>query len=119
LAAAWLPPMVHPDRQQDAALMAPLTEMVRRATPEIFQGQIQALLNRPDAMTGLSAIACPTLVACGRQDGWSPIGQHEEIAAAIPHAALTVFENSGHMVTVEVPKAVTAALRLWFEAGLS
>ena len=40
----WLPPMVHPDRLEDDALMAPLRAMVRRHTPDQFAGQVQALL---------------------------------------------------------------------------
>ncbi|MDT8264185.1 alpha/beta fold hydrolase, partial [Roseomonas sp. DSM 102946] len=45
LAERWLPPMVHPQRAGDPALMRPLAEMVCRATPEIFGKQVRALLN--------------------------------------------------------------------------
>jgi pimeloyl-ACP methyl ester carboxylesterase len=115
LAERWLPPMVHPDRRNDTALMQGLTEMVCRATPEIFAGQVRALLDRPDGAACLSTIACPTLVACGRQDAWSPLEQHETITACVRHATLTVFEDSGHMAPVERPTAVTAALRRWLQ----
>lgn len=116
LAKAWLPPMVHPDRTNDQALMAPLTAMVERMTPEIFSKQIRALLNRRDAAPVLPTIACPTLVAVGRQDGWSPVEQHQQIADIIPGAKLVVFEECGHMSTVESPEAVTAALKDWLSA---
>ena len=114
LAARWLPPMVHPDaprRMPD--LMPTLTSMVCRATPAIFAGQVRALLTRRDATPGLAAIACPTLVGVGRQDGWSPLSQHEPIAAAIPGARLVVFEDSGHMAPMEAAPAVTEAMRAW------
>lgn len=113
LAARWLPPMVHPDRVSDPALMGPLTAMVCRATPEIFERQVRALLARPDAAAVLPGIRCPTLVACGRQDAWSPLAQHEPIAAAIPGARLAVIESSGHMSTVEAPEAVAGLLLDW------
>ncbi len=113
LADQWLPPMVHPDRRRQAAFMDALRAMVRRATPEIFAGQIKALLNRPDPTPILGRISCPTLVGCGRQDEWSPLADHEEIAAAIPGAELRIFETCGHMASVEVPEAVTAALNQW------
>ncbi len=113
LADSWLPPMVHPDRTQDDGLLQPLREMVLRKTPEIFANQQNALLNRPDAMPILASITVPTLVAVGRHDLWSPVAQHEEMAAIIPGAELVVFENSGHMSTVENAPAVTAALRDW------
>ncbi|HEY0526771.1 MAG TPA: alpha/beta hydrolase [Stellaceae bacterium] len=113
LARQWLPPMVHPDRLNDAPMMRALTEMVCRATPEIFERQVRALLGRPDFGPLLPTIKCPTLVACGRQDAWSPLDQHEAIAAAIPSATLAVIEDSGHMTTVEAPAAVTGFLQAW------
>jgi len=113
LGRQWLPPMVHPDRHGEAELMEPLYAMIHRMTPEIYAGQITALLTRRDAAPLLPNIACPTLVATGRQDSWSPVEQHRRIAAAIPGATLTLFEDSGHMSTVERPEAVTAALREW------
>ncbi|HTH97918.1 MAG TPA: alpha/beta hydrolase [Stellaceae bacterium] len=114
LAAIWLPPMVHPDRLTDQVLMTLLTQMVGRKTPEIFAAQVNALLERPDGVPVLGAIKCPALVGVGRYDAWSPPAQHEEIAAAIG-TDLVIFEDSGHMVTVEVPEAVTAALARWLE----
>jgi pimeloyl-ACP methyl ester carboxylesterase len=113
LAAAWLPPMLHPARRIDAAFMEPLTAMVLRATPEIHEKQIRALVNRPDARPVLPTISCPTLIACGRQDEWSPVAQHEAMAAAIPGARLEVFENCGHFLPVEQPEAFNAALLDW------
>jgi pimeloyl-ACP methyl ester carboxylesterase len=103
----WLPPMLHPDH---SALLGPLTEMVLRSTPETFANQQRALLDRPDARAVLGGIRCPTLVLCGRQDIWSPVAQHEEIAASIPNARLVIVEDCGHMSPVEQPKAVTKAL---------
>ena len=107
LAARWLPPMLHPDH---SALLEPLTEMVKRSTPETFANQQRALLNRPDARAVLSSIRCPTLVLCGRQDTWSPPSQHEEIAASIPQSKLVIVDDCGHMSPVEQPAAVTRAL---------
>ncbi len=113
LAARWLPPMLHPDH---SALIAPLTEMVKRSTPDTFENQQRALLGRPDACVVIPTIHCPTLVLCGREDAWSPVSQHEEIAAAIDGSKLTIVEECGHMAPVEQPKAVTAALREWLES---
>lgn len=114
LAARWLPPMLHIDRERDPALIDPLTAMVKRATPEQHARQIQALLSRPDARPVLPGIRCPVLVMVGRQDRWSTLAQHEEMAAAIPGAELAVIEEAGHFVSVERPEAVTRALMRWF-----
>ncbi len=113
LAERWLPPMVHEARSRDAALMDPLKAMVMRATPDQHRRQIRALLDRPDTRPLLPHISCPTLVMVGRQDRWSPLAQHEEIAAALPDATLVVIEDSGHMAPVEQPEQVTRALLAW------
>ena len=113
LAARWLPPMVNESRASDATLMSPLTAMVERATPQQHARQIGALLGRADARPLLATIACPTLVMVGRQDRWSPLAQHEEIAAAIPGAKLVVIEDAGHFSLVEQADAVTEALVDW------
>ena len=109
----WVQGMVHFERLQDRALMEPILAMIERKTPGIFAAQIRALLDRPSAEEVLRAIRCPTLILCGRQDGWSPLRRHEEMAGMVAGAHLAVIEESGHMVTLEQPRAVTAALEGW------
>jgi pimeloyl-ACP methyl ester carboxylesterase len=116
VAEAWLPPMLHPDRRDDAALVAPLVAMIERFTPARFERQQEALLARPDATPELARIACPTLVACGREDLWSPPEQHADIAAAIKGAHLRIVERCGHMSTAERPAEFTALFREWLSS---
>ena len=113
VAREWLPPMVHPARHGDPTVMLPLAAMVERRTPASFRNQVMALLNRPDATAVLGTIHCPTLVLCGREDGWSPLVQHEEIAAAIPGSRLSVIDDCGHMAPFERPAEVSGALEDW------
>jgi pimeloyl-ACP methyl ester carboxylesterase len=117
LAARWLPPMLHPGRRQSGIVLETLTAMVKRSTPETFENQQRALLDRPDAREALMLVRCPALVLCGRQDEWSPVAQHEKIAALIPHARFVVVEDSGHMTPIEQPEAVTGALREWLSGN--
>ncbi|WP_242098597.1 alpha/beta hydrolase [Sphingomonas sp. CROZ-RG-20F-R02-07] len=120
LADVWLPPMVGEGRlEADPALRAALYAMVERMTPAIHRNHIAALLGRPDAAAGLSAIRCPVLVGVGRDDRWSPPAQHEPIVAAIPGAHFVVFEGSGHMAPMEAPDAVAQALRDWMAIPVS
>lgn len=115
LAAHWIPMIVHPQRLREREFIKALTAMMCRATPQIFEGQIAALLNRPDYRPVLPQIACPTLVACGRDDLWSPVSQHDEITAAIAGAKLALIDNSAHMATVEAPAEVSRLLRAWLK----
>jgi pimeloyl-ACP methyl ester carboxylesterase len=119
LADRWLPPMVRDgalDREPD--LRAALYAMVERMSPAIHRNQIAALLGRPDAAPGLTAIACPVLVGVGAEDRWSPPEQHAAIAQAIPGAHFVVFPDGGHMAPMESPAAVTAALKAWVRKPL-
>jgi uncharacterized protein (TIGR02246 family) len=112
----WARGMVHAD-VIDTPVFATIVEMIERKTPEIFAAQIRALLARPDASAQLLAIDCPVLVMCGRQDSWSPLSQHLQMAAIIRGARLRIIEDAGHMSTLEQPQAVTAALVEWLRGG--
>ena len=114
LAEAWLPGMIAADRRDDPTVVGPLREMVGRFTPAEHAAQINALLTRQDTTDLVPTISVPTLVIVGRHDEWSPLAQHELLAAAIPGARLEVVEDAGHFVTVEQPAAVAALLRDWF-----
>jgi pimeloyl-ACP methyl ester carboxylesterase len=90
--------------------------MFARKTPEIFEAQIRALLNRPDAAGILGEIRCPALLLSGHQDSWSPPSRHTEMAAMIPGPpgrpiAVAIVSDCGHMSTIDQPKEVAAALR--------
>jgi pimeloyl-ACP methyl ester carboxylesterase len=114
----WMKGIIHPDRMADKELTGAILDMMGRKTPEIFAAQIKALLERPDATAVLSAIRCPSMVLVGRQDTWSSIDGHREIAALIPNATFVVIEHCGHMSPMERPEDVTAAMTAWF-AGLT
>ena len=113
MGAEWVQRMVHPDRLSDTALIDAILEMIARKTPDIFAAQIRALLERPAATALLPQIRCPTLVLCGREDSWSDLAGHEEMASLITQARLAAIEQCGHMSTMERPVEVTAALREW------
>jgi pimeloyl-ACP methyl ester carboxylesterase len=109
----WVKGMVHPDRLEDSTLINAILDMFARKGPDIFEAQLTALLNRPDAGMLMSQIHCPTLILCGRQDAWSPLEWHEAMAREIPGATLAAMDRCGHMSTMERPAEVSAALREW------
>ena len=116
MARTWVQPMVHPERLADTVLIEAILDMFSRRTPPQFAGQIEALLDRPDATDVLRAVTCPTLVLCGREDGWAPPPQHEEMAALVPGSRLAILDRCGHMAPMELPDAVGAALAEWLQA---
>jgi pimeloyl-ACP methyl ester carboxylesterase len=110
LAAAWLPRVLHPARLQDPVLMAGLTQMYERFTPEEYEREVRALLQRPDPRPVLSQITCRTLVLSGREDPLCTPEQSQLLAAQIPGAMLAIIEACAHFPTLEQPAAVTAGL---------
>jgi pimeloyl-ACP methyl ester carboxylesterase len=114
MAAQWVQGMLDPERLSDAALVEEIVAMFARKSADIFAAQIRALLGRPDASPVLREVRVPTLVACGRADSWSPLAQHEEIAALLPaHEPVHAIEDAGHMSTMEQPQAMAQLMLHW------
>ena len=111
-----LPLMLHASHQSDEVIVATIREMARRTGKEAFVRQEQAIMSRADSRPRLAAIRCPTLLICGRDDQLTPLDGHEEMAAWIPGATLTVLDTCGHMSTLERPERVSGALRRWLTA---
>jgi len=112
MAREWARGMVHPSRL-GTPLFDTILEMFERRSVAAFAAQIEALLARRDATALLSTIDVPTLLLCGRDDGWSPPERHAFMHARIAGSTLAVIERCGHMSPMEEPAAVTAALREW------
>jgi pimeloyl-ACP methyl ester carboxylesterase len=116
MALQWVQGMLDPARLADTEMVEAIVAMFARKSPDIFARQISALLARPDATAVLRSIQVPTLVLCGRADSWSPLSQHEEIAALLPaRPTVQVVDHAGHMCTMEQPAAVAQALLGWLK----
>lgn len=113
MATEWARGMVHSPRLSDKTLMDAIHSMIVRAGIEKFEAQINALLNRLDRTDLLANLRVPALLLCGRDDSWSPLSRHEEMARIIPGSHLVDVPECGHMSTMERPEAVTSALRDW------
>jgi pimeloyl-ACP methyl ester carboxylesterase len=112
-----LPLLVHESRVKDAPLVKVIREMAERTGIEAYIRQQNAIIARPDYRPMLPAIACPTLVLCGRQDKLTPLENSEQMATAIPGAQLVVVEECGHMSTLERPEVVNKAMREWLQGN--
>jgi pimeloyl-ACP methyl ester carboxylesterase len=107
---------VHPDRHGDVALREVVRAMAEETGADAFLRQQQAIMARPDSRPGLAAIACPTLMLVGEQDGGTPPELAREIASAIAGIRLVIVPDCGHLSTIEQPQAVTQALVEWMES---
>ena len=103
----------HPSQASDKALLRRYVELVLSGGVEQLVRQNRAVMQRPDARKHLGALRCPVLVLCGEGDRLTPPDCSEEIAALVPHAELQILPLCGHMLTMEKPALVNAALVDW------
>jgi pimeloyl-ACP methyl ester carboxylesterase len=101
----------HPDNAP--ALATGYLEFVLRAGGEQLIRQNRAVIGRPDARAHLRDVRCPTLVMCGDADRLTPPEHSREIAQLVPGAQLVMVSRCGHMLTMERPETVNAALITW------
>lgn len=112
LVDTWLPPMVA-DHNRDTPEYAAMREMCMSKGQAVFDAQIKALLGRAPFDELLADLRCPTLVMTGELDAWAPPSQHEAIASKLSNAKLVIVPGAGHMIQLEAPDAVNAAIADW------
>jgi pimeloyl-ACP methyl ester carboxylesterase len=110
IAKLLFPRFVAPAHQDDRTLKRIVRTMAEDVGAEAFVRQQTAIIGRVDSRPSLAAIACPTLVLVGEQDGLTPPDRAAEMAAQIPAARQIVVPDCGHLSTLEQPDAVTGAL---------
>ncbi|MFO1245599.1 MAG: alpha/beta fold hydrolase [Ramlibacter sp.] len=103
----------HPDHAREPHLVQTYLEFVLDAGAERLIRQNRAIMARPDARRHLPQLRCPTLVMCGDADQLTPPDCSHEIAALVPGAELVLVPRCGHMLTMEKPAEVNAALAAW------
>jgi pimeloyl-ACP methyl ester carboxylesterase len=108
-----LPTLIPKDRLGEAALTGPLKAMISRQTPDILERQIELSEQRVGQSDVLAGLAIPLLLICGDQDGFGRAPFQAEMAALAPDAVSILVEHCGHMVTLEAPATVNAAIRQW------
>ena len=115
MAQSWMDSLLHPASLGDAELVDAITRMFERKTVEIFAGQVNALLHRPEAFPLLADFRCPVLVLTGRSDPLSRPDANREMANAIAGSKLVILEDCGHMAPQERPGEVNRYLSEWLE----
>lgn len=90
-----------------------LVQLARRRMLEVPPAVLNADFRACDAfdmMDQLELIELPALIVCGSEDRLTPLKYSEFLATRLPAAALEVVPGAGHMVMLEQPAVVAAAL---------
>jgi pimeloyl-ACP methyl ester carboxylesterase len=93
-----------------------LRAMARRAGPDVFMRQSEAVITRRDRWDVLTGLDVPTLVLWGRQDAFASVETARAIAARVRDARLVLLDDCGHLPTLERPDACMPAVRAWLSA---
>lgn len=94
----------------DPRLARRLHEAMMAVPAEVAAADFQAC-DRFDVMERLEEIRLPALVIGGREDQMTPPRYAEFLHAHLPASRLVWVEGAGHMVQVERPREVNAAIR--------
>lgn len=88
-----------------------------RAVEELRKNSAQQLIadfqacNRYDVRDQLPQLTLPTLIICGEYDKMTPVAASQLLAQRITKSELHIVPDSGHMVMLERPEAVTELIQ--------
>ncbi len=108
-----LPRYLSPAAQADPALCALVLDMLISPGPEVYLRQAAAITARPGREDALRRFPRPVLAIAGAEDLACPPGLHRDMAQLAPRGICLELPDIGHLVTLEAPDAVSAALRRW------
>lgn len=107
---------LHPKQRDNAALIERIRAMSVRLGGEVFRRQ--SALERAGDIDRLQGIGCPVLIIAAGQDRLRSREEADEMHAAMPGSELVVIEDSGHMLPLEAPDALLAAVVPWLEKAV-
>jgi len=103
----------HPTQAADPLLVQRYLDIVLGAGAAQLISQNRAVMRRPDARLHLPSLRAPVLLMCGDDDRLAPPECTREMAALLPQAEVVWVPQCGHMLTMEKPDLVNAALNGW------
>lgn len=104
-------------RRTPSALVADGREILLNTDPAVLYGDFVAC-NRFNVMERLPQIRVPTLVIAGTDDKMTPPKFGRYLADHIPQAELLTLDGAGHMMMLEQPGPVTAAIAVFLRRHL-
>lgn len=99
---------LHPDRADDPAMVARVRDMGLRLGGDVFHRQ--SAMVRAGDLDRLGELRQPTLIIAADADQLRGPDEAEELLSGIPDATLVHIADSGHMIPLEQPEALSRAL---------
>ena len=103
----WFPPAFREGRPD---VLDRAAKSVLRHDPTVY-AEMWEMIATLDLEARIPAVACPTLVVAGAEDGNAPVAAGRKIADLIPGASLHALPGVGHFPPLEAPGAFNDMLR--------
>lgn len=111
VAEVMLPKLLAPETlQSNPPLVQRIRSMIESMPLSGIAGDLMAMADRPDSVSLLPSITCPTLVIVGEQDQATPVTDARLIAGGIPNARLSIIPKAGHLPNIEQPEEFNRVL---------
>jgi pimeloyl-ACP methyl ester carboxylesterase len=111
LTAATVPKLLGAGtRRRRPDLLARVAEMARSVSGADIAWAQQVIAVRPSSWDVLAAFTRPAVVLVGADDELVSVPDARTTADALPHTRLQVVPDAGHLLPLEAPQAVRAAL---------
>lgn len=120
-AYAGMPPsqlrsFLHPSHMGDKSITEVIQQMSLDLGKEVMLAQFEAAMERDDLAARLGELRCPLLLIGAEQDAMVSADELRTMAALSARARLKVVHDSGHMIPLEAPDQLAAALADFYNA---
>ena len=85
--------------------------LMQHNLPEGWIAALEAMKNRPDAMSALRGLPQPTLVVAGELDRVTPLSESTLISRLVDDGELVIIPDSSHLPSLENPTKFNEVLR--------
>ena len=85
--------------------------VLQKTRPGVLYNDLNACNTYPNALAAAAEIKVPVTFILGERDMMTPAKAGKTLAAAVPHARIVVLPGAGHMMMVEQPDELLAALQ--------
>ncbi|HEY3438599.1 MAG TPA: alpha/beta fold hydrolase [Actinotalea sp.] len=92
---------------------------IRDQGPAAVAWAQRAMAARPDRTAALRAFGGPAVIVVGEEDELAPLPAAQHMLSALQDGELVVVAGAGHMVSIESPEPVAAALTTLLRRGLA
>jgi pimeloyl-ACP methyl ester carboxylesterase len=117
IADAMLPKLLTAQSIQSRPDLVQNVRSIITSTPTTgIAGDLMAMAERPDSVSLLSEINCPTLILVGEQDGLTPPADAKLMAEKIKKSQIEIIPGAGHLSNLEQPDHFTMAVRKFLES---